>query len=37
MATIKGGRPGDHVWMFFFQKLDGTKSKRIECGNSAVK
>jgi len=31
MATIKGGRPGDPVWMFI-QKLDGTKSKCIECG-----
>ncbi|KAK2151266.1 hypothetical protein LSH36_369g03035 [Paralvinella palmiformis] len=30
MATIKGGRPGDPVWMFF-QKLDGTQSKCIEC------
>jgi ribosomal protein L34E len=31
MATIKGGRPGDPVRMFF-QKLDGTKSKCVECG-----
>ncbi len=31
MATIKGGRPGDPVRMFF-QKMDGTKSKCVECG-----
>ena len=31
MATIKGGRPGDPIRKFK-KKLDGTKSKCIECG-----
>lgn len=30
MATVKGGRPGDPVRQFF-QKLDGTKSKCVDC------
>ena len=31
MATINGGRPGDPIRQFF-NKLDGSKSKCINCG-----